>query len=90
MSLTSWLKIGSPKSGSKRKLPEESDKGNESPSKRKFSKELNQDSFDWYIKDDEGKWHCTLCRNGKFDIPYARGHDQPRKTTNHARHSSCK
>ena len=55
MSLISWLKIGSPKPGSKRKLLEESDKENESPWKRKFSKELNQDSFDWYIKDDEGK-----------------------------------
>jgi hypothetical protein len=57
--------------------------------KRSFSKSLNQASFDWYVKDSEGLWHCKLCRDAKFDNQYAKGHEIPAKTTNHGRHAAC-
>ena len=90
MTLDSWLKIGSTKTGSKRKLLEDSENTeNESPAKTKFTQAVNQDAFDWNKKDEPGKWHCSLCRAAKFDKPYAQGHDKPAKTTNHTRHSTC-
>ena len=51
MSVASWLKGQSPKPGSKRKSSEmETELELDSPSKRQFSKSLNQASFDCYIK----------------------------------------
>jgi hypothetical protein len=74
--------------GVKRKLESHSETV-ESP-KKKFIKNLNQDSFDWYIVDKDGVWHCKLCRECKLDNAYARGHSKPGKTTNHTRHAECK
>ena len=86
MSLDSWLTGASP-SPMKRKLDE--DKENASPSKR-FKKELNQTSFDWYIKDSKGLYHCNVCRENHVATSYAKGHLTPNKTTNHQRHATCK
>lgn len=86
MSIANWLTGLGPKPGCKRKADaQESD----SPSK-KFVKEASQSSFDWYKQDESGKWHCAVCRLAKIDGAYSRGHDTPAKTTNHARHASCK
>ena len=57
---------------------------------KKFVKNLNQDSFDWYVADENGVWHCKLCRSCKLNNAYARGHSKPGKTTNHTRHAECK
>ncbi len=68
MSIVSWLQGNSPKLGSKRKLSdsEDSDKKNGTPSKKKFTKQLTQADFDWYIQDTEGLLHCKLCRQAKI------------------------
>ena len=92
MSLASWLRGDSAQtiaSGTKRKQEECSD--SKTP-KRQFRKNHSQSSYDWYEKNENGLWHCTLCRTSKFDNPYARGHEihVPAKTTNHYRHASCK
>ena len=87
--LDQWLKGTGPKPGYKRKA-DESLESESSPTKKKFLKELNQKSFDWYKQDESGKWHCTICRLAKIDSAYARGHDMPSKTTNHTRHATCK
>lgn len=87
MSLENWLLGLSPKPGTKRKADAEF----EAPSpKRKFTKELSQNSFDWYVLDEAGLWHCSVCREAKNDSAYAKGHENPAKTTNHSRHASCK
>jgi hypothetical protein len=83
MSLASWLTGGGEKPGYKRKANGNTEK---SPPKKKFSKEMSQDSFNWYMQDESGKWHCTLCRSAQFDNAYAKGHDTPAKT----RHAGCK
>jgi hypothetical protein len=44
---------------------------------RKFKKANSQKSCDWYVVDSRGVWHCSLCRNAKFDTVYARGQDIP-------------
>lgn len=87
MSLENWLVGLAPKPGYKRKADDEP---SSSPSKKRFTKELNQDSFSWYKLDAEGKWHCSVCREAKIESAYARGHDTPAKTTNHSRHAGCK
>ncbi|MEW8546314.1 MAG: hypothetical protein AB2693_22585 [Candidatus Thiodiazotropha sp.] len=87
MSLDSWLCGTGAKPGYKRKADEAAESG---PPKKKFVKEVNQNSFDWYKQDESGLWHCTVCREAKIDSAYARGHDKPAKTTNHSRHASCK
>lgn len=86
MSLHAWLTGESPKPGGKRKLE---DNAIESP-RKKFSKEITQNSFEWYQMDSDKKWHCTVCRAANMDNPYSRGHEKPAKTTNHLRHASCK
>ena len=58
--------------------------------KKKFVKNLNQASFDWYVCDEKGLWHCSVCREAKSDNIYAHGHERPAKTTNHKRHAECK
>jgi hypothetical protein len=68
MAMQAWLKGESPKPGSKRKSDDDAD---QSPAKRKFTKELHQDSFDWYLKDESGKWHCSICRAAKSSNAYA-------------------
>lgn len=88
MSLTSWLKGEMPKPSSKRKY--EDDAEVVSTPQRKFKKANCQKSYDWYIVDSDGVWHCSVCRNAKLDTAYARGHDVPAKTTNHDRHVTCK
>lgn len=70
-----------PKHSSKRKQDEETDALN--IPQWKFKKANSQKSYDWYIVDSEGLWHC---RN---DTAYAHGH-VPAKTTNHDRHATCK
>lgn len=87
MSLAAWLQGGTP--SKKRKVPVENESEIDSP-KRKFKKLNSQNSYDWYVKDDSGLWHCSLCRTAKFDSPYARGHEIAAKTTNHDRHAACK
>lgn len=87
MSLDSWLKGTGSKPGSKRKTD---DAVETSPFKRKFTKEMSQDSFSWYIQDSEGIWHCSVCREAKHDNPYSRRHTEKAKTTNHRRHAACK
>ncbi|XP_053406405.1 SCAN domain-containing protein 3-like [Mercenaria mercenaria] len=72
-------------SGVKRALESDSETV-ESP-KKKFIKNLNQDSFEWYVADENGVWHCSVCRECKLDNAYARGHSKPGKTTNHTRHA---
>ena len=88
--LKSWL-INSPsastKPGQKRKAVDEPE---ECTTPRKFHKVLNQNDFDWYVKDESGIWHCTLCRSAKFRSAYAVGHKEKQKTTNHVRHAKCK
>lgn len=84
MSLSSWLK-GEPPSKKRKHQETES----ESP-KRSFKKLNSQVTYDWYVKDDSGLWHCSLCRTAKFESPYSRGHEVPAKTTNHDRHAACK
>ena len=91
MSLQSWLTGGgTPKPGAKRKRDSETTDNIEiEPPKKKFSKEMNQTSFEWYIMDEGGKWHCTLCRTAIIETAYAIGHDKPAKTTNHILHPNC-
>jgi hypothetical protein len=96
--ITNWLTGTSPKPGisNKRKLDdrdvESEDDNVSSPNKRKggFSKHLNQQSFDWYKKDEDGLWHCTLCRKAKMANAYSKGRPTTGKTTNHMRHSASK
>jgi hypothetical protein len=85
MSLKSWLQGDSQKPSSfKRKSPETEISDSNSPAKKKiFTKELRQSSFDWYVQDTNGLWHCKLCRENKHDNAYAKGHEVPAKTTNH-------
>ena len=80
----------SPSNSAKRKLEVESDSQSSQTPKKKFRKNLNQDSFDWYICHENGLWHCSVCREYKVDNAYARGHERPGKTTNHKRHAECK
>ncbi|ESO93696.1 hypothetical protein LOTGIDRAFT_153151 [Lottia gigantea] len=94
MSLQSWLSP-SLKTSSKRPLEilvndtNQSSPSHSSPKKRKFSKELSQTAFNWYVLDtDKSKWFCKVCREAKNDTAYAREHEIPSKTTNHARHAA--
>ncbi|KAK6167147.1 hypothetical protein SNE40_021244 [Patella caerulea] len=82
-----WLsnKTGSP--CSKLKLDENDDPVFSTSSKKRFSKDLSQSSFDWYVLDGNDKWHCKLCRTANSDNEYAKGHNIPAKTTNHICHS---
>ena len=76
--LKSWL-INSPsatKPGQKRKAVDEPE---ECMTPRKFHKVLNQNDFDWYVKDESGIWHCTLCRSVKFRSAYAVGHKENKR-----------
>ena len=90
MSLASWLKGDSLKPSSKRGCDDSNSESISPPSKKHFSKEMNQASFDWYVQDDKKLWHCKLCRECKLDSAYAEGHEKPAKTTNHMRHAACK
>lgn len=92
MSLDSWLKGNSPKPGYKRKQNENDDSASsmDSPAKKRFTKSLNQSSFDWYVQDENKLWHCRVCRNANIKNAYAKGHETVAKTTNHLRHAACK
>ena len=85
--IDNWLLGLRPKPGVKSKAEDAPESA--SPAKR-FTKEVNQKSFDWYVQDESGKWHCSVCRLAKVDGAYSRGHDTPAKTTNHSRHATCK
>ena len=86
MSLQSWLGGGSPRTPVKRKA--DSEALDSTP--KKFSKVMSQNSYEWYVTDNSGVWHCKLCRDSKFSNQYATGHQQRAKTTNHARHAKSK
>lgn len=87
--LSTWLLRDSP--GLKRKADDiDSDDMIDSSNKKSFKKSNYQNNFSWYKQDADKKWHCEVCRGAKLDNAYARGHDQPAKTTNHQRHGLCK
>lgn len=91
MSLDSWLKGSSPKPGYKRKqCDDDSVSLKDSPAKKRFTKSLNQSSFEWYVQDENKLWHCRVCRNSNIKNAYATGHETAAKTTNHLRHAACK
>ena len=51
----SWLKGIGLKPESKRKMD---DAGESGLPRKKFSKEMSQENYDWYMQDSDGKWHC--------------------------------
>ncbi|XP_052811350.1 uncharacterized protein LOC128238992 isoform X2 [Mya arenaria] len=56
-------------------------------SKNKSNKFYKENNYSWYKQDQDGKWHCVVCRRAKLKSAYVNGHDQPAKTTSHQRHS---